>query len=74
MDQNRHPNHRFELALPLDIECALFRLLRHYWSIEQKEHARRPEHERIGHIFETIRLLDDWLFEPTGLRRPQRGE
>jgi hypothetical protein len=66
MDQEL-PSNRVELTLPLNIECALFQLLRHYWGIEQKDYTRLPEHRRIGHIFETIRLLDEWVFRPTGM-------
>ena len=67
MAQSHQQTQQTEITLPTDVESALFRVLRHYWNMEQGEHARQPEHARIGHIFESIRLLDDWLFRPTGL-------
>jgi hypothetical protein len=60
--------------LPMEVECALRRVLMHYWDTEQQSHARLPKYERAGHIFESIRLIDDWLFAPTAKVQPEIGK
>ena len=59
------------IDLPVEVEQAMLEIVRHHWAIESKSFFKLSSSEQVGHIFRHIRVLDDWLFQPTARIRPK---
>jgi hypothetical protein len=60
-----------EILLPVAVECALVKILKHYWWREQSAHAKLPKDAQLAHVFKDLQVVDDWLFKPVARFLPK---
>ncbi len=61
------------LELTQDVWTALYRVLNYQWGDEYRDYCACSEHDRPGHIFESMRLVRHWLDDVTqGPKHPRQ--